>query len=551
MLRIRMKMSTQIFNKIYLAVGYSNGEIFILDVQQSPPQIVGKCVSNVKSLVIDVQFPFDSVSQILAIYENGEAKVYFNGQNLAQEKLKNKNQVQPASYLEYYGVNWKFLTRSVKRYRDEQQELQISNAVFHPTVTFTGFQPFVMVGSKNGNILKFNSNKDIYKGQNFRYPIHRVVNNHIISPQDVEYPNEFQNFFKVDDNQEQVARKFEKLGRPQPEEHIYREFFIEHKKQIVFLSFLEDPSRFVSVDEKGYIYVWEYTKFFYSGSIGGYRPSTKNKVFLGINCFESKSNPMQLFPLANQKDFERESKKYFDQIFTDKDFQRKKINEKKQDARGAVVVTKDVLDPENTKQGDEAVIWKAMVDYSKRQVLELYEDKTQINIKKGYIKSGASLPENKQIILQMIMPHKIEENQEYIYFVRFDTQTCKLKKTKAILETPKLDRQDVIPFKVIENLQPFSMPYLFVCMKQGLFIISLSTGSIVSKIVTHINTIYNDLKFSNTYCSSFVNFFDESFFMGADYADGIWKFQVSDDNNKKNKLVISNLANDYFRLYLL
>lgn len=42
------------------------------------------------------------------------------------------------SYLEYYNLNWKFATRSRKRYGDEENVLKFTTAVFHPTITFTG-----------------------------------------------------------------------------------------------------------------------------------------------------------------------------------------------------------------------------------------------------------------------------------------------------------------------------------------------------------------------------------------------------------------------------
>ena len=80
-----------------------------------------------------------------------------------------------------------------------------------------------MVGSLNGRLMKFNNNKDIYKGKIFRYPIYRLINSEIVSKQDAEFPNEFQNLIQaVDNDQEYLDKKKDLTDKPM----IFREFFL-------------------------------------------------------------------------------------------------------------------------------------------------------------------------------------------------------------------------------------------------------------------------------------------------------------------------------------
>ena len=41
--------------------------------------------------------------------------------------------------------------------------------------------------------MKFNSNKNMYKGKMYKYPIHKVVNCEIKAEYDQEFPKEFPN----------------------------------------------------------------------------------------------------------------------------------------------------------------------------------------------------------------------------------------------------------------------------------------------------------------------------------------------------------------------
>ena len=54
-----------------------------------------------------------------------------------------------------------------------------------------------------------------------------------------------------------------------------------------------------------------------------------------------------------------------------------------------------------------------------------------------------------------------------------------LKKTKILLEGPKLNEENKVDYTVIDNYKDFGLPYICVLMGQGIVIASLATGNIV------------------------------------------------------------------------
>lgn len=55
-----------------------------------------------------------------------------------------------------------------------------------------------MMGTEDGTIMKFNSNKDLYSGRTYKYPINNVLNCRVIVTEDSNYPEEMGNFLGVE-----------------------------------------------------------------------------------------------------------------------------------------------------------------------------------------------------------------------------------------------------------------------------------------------------------------------------------------------------------------
>jgi hypothetical protein len=107
------------------------------------------------------------------------------------------DELAPHDFIEYYRLNWKNLTRQRQRFTKEEEKLAISVALFHPGVTFTGVQPFILLAAANGTIMKFNSNRDVLTGDNYRRSVLRVVNSKILTPTNAEYPKDFGHVWPV------------------------------------------------------------------------------------------------------------------------------------------------------------------------------------------------------------------------------------------------------------------------------------------------------------------------------------------------------------------
>lgn len=81
-----------------------------------------------------------------------------------------------------------------------------------------------MVGCEKGLIMKFNSNKDLYKGITYKFPIHNVINSPITTLNETEFPNDYNKILEIVDNHTEGSTKHV---------NIFREFFVEHKAKII------------------------------------------------------------------------------------------------------------------------------------------------------------------------------------------------------------------------------------------------------------------------------------------------------------------------------
>ena len=46
--------------------------------------------------------------------------------------------------------------------------------------------------------MKFNSNKDLFTGKNYKFPVHNVLNSKVIVNEDVPYPEDMVNFLQLE-----------------------------------------------------------------------------------------------------------------------------------------------------------------------------------------------------------------------------------------------------------------------------------------------------------------------------------------------------------------
>lgn len=93
------------------------------------------------------------MTQLLVLDDNGALRICFNATNLNpfEKKGEKINTIKPLNFLEYYELDHRWVSRGRKKLPPE--DLKLSDACFHPGVTFTGLQPFIMVGTVNGIVM--------------------------------------------------------------------------------------------------------------------------------------------------------------------------------------------------------------------------------------------------------------------------------------------------------------------------------------------------------------------------------------------------------------
>lgn len=73
---------------------------------------------------------------------------------------------------------------------------------------------------------------------------------------------------------------------------INREFFLGHKSAIIFVCHIENGKDMLTIDEKGHIFVWTYSKKFVD-TRGVFKPSHKYRVtmeYLKMERLQQKAN---------------------------------------------------------------------------------------------------------------------------------------------------------------------------------------------------------------------------------------------------------------------
>jgi hypothetical protein len=62
--------------------------------------------------------------------------------------------------------------------------------------------------------------------------------------------------------------------------HVFREFFENHRSEIVYIGFLDEPEKILTIDKGGYINLWEYDTGYYDLRKRSFRPKAKYKIMM-------------------------------------------------------------------------------------------------------------------------------------------------------------------------------------------------------------------------------------------------------------------------------
>ncbi len=161
---------------------------------------------------------------------------------------------------------------------------------FHPSLTLCGRNPSIMVGTEGGDLLKFNMD---FRVNDLDAPI---IN---IQPfVEFEFVHPMNASALTTDIYLNPSKKDRKGNR------VYRELFYYHKSPIVFLGALHRHSNeLVSIDEDGYMALWEYTKEAYKGT-ACFRPKRTRRLDMDylktIKRYRATEDNLQPTPLQQR-----------------------------------------------------------------------------------------------------------------------------------------------------------------------------------------------------------------------------------------------------------
>ena len=229
-----------------IALGTVQGDIVIWDLATFPPRILRSSRGN-NSAVVQLHWSFDS-SQVVSLNDYGAITLWSLGNTISIpyevksfEPLEVNIGFKPSALIPLLTLERRDFLFTKGPFSDSRDlSSEVTAVAFHPSATLLGRQAFLMVGFSNGNILKLRFNKMVS----------------IMSFPQVQPANGITH----------------KIGND-----VDAELFKEHCHKIVLITFVNNISPMVTVDEKGFINLWEYSSECLTG-FGWFVPSTKYRL---------------------------------------------------------------------------------------------------------------------------------------------------------------------------------------------------------------------------------------------------------------------------------
>ena len=231
-----------------IALGTVQGDILIWELSTYPPRIL-RTSRGRNTVVTQLQWTLDS-SQVVSLNEHGTIKIWSLGDAVSVpydvksfEPIEQDLGFKPSALISLLTLEPNDLYFTSGPFSDSRHLINEATAVaFHPSVSLLGKQSYLMVGLNNGNILRLK---------------YRDAPSVMSIPQ-VQLTN---------DTPHRVGQGIE------------AELFKSHSHRVVLLNFVNNISPMVTVDDMGFIILWEYSSESLSG-FGWFVPSVKYKLHM-------------------------------------------------------------------------------------------------------------------------------------------------------------------------------------------------------------------------------------------------------------------------------
>lgn len=237
-----------------IALGTVQGDILIWDLSLYPPRIL-RTSRGQNTVIMQLQWTLDS-AQLVSVNEHGIVMIWSLGDTVSVpydvksfEPIEENLGFSPSVLVALLSLepNDFFFTQGP--FTDSKDLTSKATAVaFHPSVSLLGKQSYLMVGLSNGNILRIK---------------YRATQSIMSIPQ-VQPTNWTPN----------------KIGQD-----IEAELFKSHQHRIRLISFVNNVSPMITVDDAGIINLWEYSSESLSG-FGWFVPNVKYRLKMSEVTYE-------------------------------------------------------------------------------------------------------------------------------------------------------------------------------------------------------------------------------------------------------------------------
>eukprot|EP00347_Sterkiella_histriomuscorum_P013166 403365756 len=458
-------------NKQLVAQAINNGQIQVFNIAKNY-QLMRKIVTKNTSVYTNLEISRDNFSQIIATSIAGSVVKSFlmkdknelppvdpnqsQGKSVAQIlDMRTLIDDQTVDLVPYFEVNYElFLQPDVKKDKNAQKEYAVTTAQFHSQISQTGFQDFIIVGSKNGSIIRYNAN-----------------------------PPQSQQQQSQDKNNASSKEMFNA-------KNANVDFILGHKVPIVFLQSIENPTNplqspqvIVSIDVAGHVFIWkkpqDREKF-------PSKASAKYRIALSYNKFV-RAGENRLFPQGKDKEVDA-AKSINAKILTtitnymqtngisSQEIESKCIDKTLKNPAGVQIMIMPIQRP---PENDQLREFEEFIFNNQGMLTRRSEVK--FKFEQGVAKLGAiKSSKNKRFIVIQLLKDHVFAQKDFITqeFIIFRSEEYRLGKYKV---SQNVERTAVTDFDIGDEVQSLGFPYLYFLNNTQITIVSILTNTIVKQ----------------------------------------------------------------------
>ncbi|ESP04900.1 hypothetical protein LOTGIDRAFT_156139 [Lottia gigantea] len=463
-----------------IAIGTVHGDVIVYDVNQEPWRVV-RLIHNSSAVddgVIDIAWTLDN-SKLVTINKMGSMQVWtFDGGGIARADAKGLDiQADPTGFLPLQLERLVVLDDDMKDFSfkqgpfSEQGVLDGTNspvkAAFYPSFSFLGSQHSVCVGLNNGDMLKCNLE-----------PLLAKIDN--VQEQDVvflEAPRIYQeNIYD------------EKFGVNLIGESLEAELYRHHKHPVIYLGFIHNMTKIVTVDQRGFINIWHYDGKYIS-NFGWFTPFKKLKLDLVKKVYTPADTGA---PNIKFTDREKSKKKSKQDIARERQRVQNLLNNMmlgdpwhEEELLGQGLTT-SIYAPKGAVK-DTGSLFNVIIKHTATDQLSSYLTRMYKPVKipcKKLVEVQQS-SSGTELIFMLLFP-EFPPKDAHLTILVLDLKTFKLRDIRKDIkltnkEYNELIQQDNLSFDVSHVFGTTGADYLYLTINGQVRVISLNTGSIVMR----------------------------------------------------------------------